>query len=146
EFTGETDQYGEQVKILSTYEGTDQPNLIDKIPTFKEVHTNTLDINPGPETVEHVQFTREETVDAIPIIPIRPRAGLEAVRRVRRERDPGYVYMGGSTPEQERRWERDRSPRLVADPGAQLRPDEELSWYRDLLRERRGEDYLEELD
>ena len=56
----------------------------------------------------------------------------------------GYGHLGSKKMRRAR--ERDRSPRLRANPGSRLHPGEELSWYRGAVAARKGAAYVSQLD
>ncbi|HSX02808.1 MAG TPA: hypothetical protein VLI05_05855 [Candidatus Saccharimonadia bacterium] len=129
----------EQVRILATHTGHG----------FDTVATTTTVETPTTVTVIHgvpVPAAPEAPVDAPPIAPIYARRGLESVEEapVPTPEAP-YYYMGGATPEQQAQWRRERSPRLLDNPSAELNMNEEISWYVSELERKYGQDYINKL-
>ncbi len=150
EHTGVTDPSGEQVKVLGTYVGTNNPgNLTDVITTTRAVHMTSLDIHPAPETIQTIVFNgeipTEELVEASPVIPIYARRNLEGTinprtidPRVRYE----YGRYGPQTPEEIDELIADTLPTLLNNPRARVQTAEAVDWYDDLVAERQGEEYV----
>jgi hypothetical protein len=147
EHTGQQSPTGENVKILSTYVGSNNAHdLTDTILTTKEMHTTTLGITPPDDTIQVITYEGQVPVEAPPVIPIRSRAGLESPIETRPNTPDYLTYaLGRTTPETLARWVEARSPRLIENPDAVLNPGEELAWYRDLLERQRGSEYVDEL-
>ena len=145
--TGQHDQFGEQVKVVGTYVGTNQsPDFTDVIHTSHDLTTTKITMPPITGSFEHATLTEfidtPETYEAVPIIPIRSRAGLEKASHQERQ----YYGYGAVSPEEILAHETDRSPRLRRDPAAELDLQEELSWYKKLLKRNRGRDYVEDVE
>lgn len=153
EHTGIVDDRGEQVKILGTYVGLDNAsNLTDKIITTKEVSTTILDIKPTPETIQTIIYkgNGEPLVEAAPVIPIYARRGLENTRRQEQSiMPPGVRYeygrYGPQSPEEIDDLIRDTHPVLLDDPDARIPIRDAVDWYEQLLNERRGEAYVDDI-
>jgi hypothetical protein len=78
EHTGQQSPNGENVKILNTFVGNNNPGpMTDVITETHAVHTTGLDIQPAPENIEVITYQGSDLVEAPPIIPLRSRAGLE---------------------------------------------------------------------
>ena len=146
EHTGQQSPTGENVKILSTYVGSNNAHdLTDTILTTKEMHTTTLGITPPDDTIQVITYEGQVPVEAPPVIPIRSRAGLESPTR----RRPGYEYNRGYGPESSEDIEelrRDTLPELINNPRARIPLGEATQWYRDLLSRRRGRQRVQEID
>jgi hypothetical protein len=129
------------VEVLSTVVGGNDVSIevTDKI--TDHIFTPAYDIVPQQVEMPPVVFTesREQMgrtkveYDQTPIVP------------------EGYYggYYGGErelTPEEIKERERETSPRLLDNPEARLVPGEEYDFYKKLLIEKRGQDYVAEID
>ena len=79
-----------------------------------------------------------------PVTPIISRRSMETPMTRRQ----GYYYMNGeylSSAEIQRR-RTETSPRLLDNPNTALNPQQELSWYRKLLRKKAGAERVERID
>lgn len=139
--TGQTQDGGVSAKMLSTVIGENKVGSItDTVQrAVNEQHTHFVSALEAP--------SEDLPVEVPPVLPIYARRGLEALTpgsQRQRESTPGYY--GGVSAEQMREWERQRSPRLQQNADADLNTGEELDWYRDQQRQRRGNAYIQEID
>jgi hypothetical protein len=139
------------IRPLATVVGEGHSSFTDTV-THTEtqpVTSHVVDYNApaGPETV----------VDVPPVIPVYARRGLGEVTNP--ETPPvtptpengyiaGYGYYGSPEAGSPRwlKWDKERSPRMREDPGAELNTGEELAWYREQQGDSRGQEYLDEVD
>lgn len=135
-----------QFDVINSVAGNPKHHF--EVPTFEKAYAINLDIPTAGGTV--IPPTPGET---LPVFgpPIYPRRGIGAPLRhpERPTPDPEPEYGGGGyyeTQERQREWEEDRSPRLRDNPDATLNPREELLWYRDRMRQRNGNEYVDELE
>ena len=154
--------YAEVAEVRSTVDGVTHiaplatevgDNSIKTIPTEVTTTTKTyvphLKVTPPP--IENaVEYTKEvEGFGAPGFVPRRP---LEKIRRqASRLPEHGGGYYGGYRESyrdaaEDTRWYRERSPRLQENPEADLKTGQELDFYHDQQVEKRGEDYLKEID
>lgn len=118
ERTGQTDEFGEQIKVLSTYVGeSDASNLTSPVTEVIEQtsHTNTLqfvqptlhelDFGPLVPPAEVVKGADGGVVPPVPI-PVRARRGLGPTRRKTRVTNPNLApaYYGGRSLELLQDW------------------------------------------
>jgi hypothetical protein len=153
---GDTQPNGTQnVHVLATVIGENHVNhnaLIDRQPTIKAAsHEQIITSLTAPETTS--------PVDMPLVLPVRSRRGLEYVD-TESETNPsgsesntdnpysayGNGYHGEALRSRYEQWRTERSPRLEENPSADLNTGEELQWYRDEQKIRRGEEYISEID
>jgi hypothetical protein len=168
ELRGDTNSHGIQdVRVLATASGDNSVHRLE-IPTNNEY--KVVIASPEPESSVPRPFAAplEELPTQVPwTVPVLARSGLTYAERVNDDegddgesndsRSPfervygdreGYYgsYYGSVLQERREQWRKERSPRLEADPQADLNTGEELAWYREQQRERRGDDYIDEID
>lgn len=112
-------------------------------------------------TEHHAEYTittngydtiQDNFTEMAPITPIASRRSMEAIRQPEAEPNPDQkivdrLYYSGEVSDVEReRIIREVSPRLRDNPDAELNMAEELEWYREELRRRKGDAYIQELD
>lgn len=133
----------ETIRPLATLVGEGNAAPITETITTAEVVEHYSYTITTPQEVEKATF-----VEMAPVIPVISRRPLEVLTRRQRAELSRSSY--GYSPEVWRRtledWEALRSPRLRANEQAQLRPREELEFYRQQQVERRGPEYVEKID
>lgn len=129
-------------RMLATVVGENKPNSgSDTISRVLADHQS--------RTVTSIEAPAlQETPIEIPfVMPFYGRRGLEAYAKDREGNGYGYGYgYGNLAREYWTTWDVERSPRLRANPSADLNPGQELSWYEKDQRKRRGQEYIDELD
>lgn len=156
-FTG---KYAEVVEIS----GVDEDGAIHIRPIATEIGDDSARGGnfPVAEEVPRQQLVTEYKItspgydtpgdftEMAPVIPVVSRRPLEKVRYQQNnlEQRGGYSsgygeYMSAAEKEQ---LKDESSPRLWENPDATLRPHEELSWYKNLVRKKRGTDYVNGID
>jgi hypothetical protein len=157
---GEVDKHGvEHIRPLATIVGTGKAEHH----TFHDiVAVHTPVVHPGYVITSGGYDTLGTFTEMAPVIPIVSRRSMEEAVRIRNSEEapveeevevesprPGY-YDGYNSREisreEARRLAEERSPRLNANPEANLQMGEELNFYRDLLLNRRGQEYLDSVD
>lgn len=149
QMTGADAQGVEHIRPLATLVGSDTvPAVPDVITTHTpEVHHDYTITSAGYDTVESSgSFT-----EMAPVIPVISRRSMESPRTsTTPERSPPPYYngyqSGEMTPEQERIFREETSPRLLQDPDRDLNPREELTWYKKLVRKNMGAQYVATID
>lgn len=110
-----------------------------------EHHAEYAITTNGYDTVQ-TNFT-----EMAPITPVASRRSLEVLAKARVEggstesRFGGY-YSAEASPIEREHIKREASPRLQSNPDAELNPGEELDWYREEVRRRKGDAYVRALD
>ncbi|MDR2336507.1 MAG: hypothetical protein LBE03_00160, partial [Candidatus Nomurabacteria bacterium] len=106
----------------------------------------------APDLIEQIPTYITET-DMPPIIPIVPRRSLRSAERRTPPRTtpetPPYGHNYGAEDQdfdRWRYWEETRNPILNENPNAELNPEEQLDFYTNQLIERRGVEYIGELE
>ena len=89
----------------------------------------------------------ELPVEIPPILPIYGRGGLGELAKDS-PADPEFYggYYGYSLRQMQEHWAKERSPRLARNPDANLDTGEELRWYVEEQRRKRGEEYVDEIE
>lgn len=125
----------EHISPLATLEGTNSPeSILDSVPT-KVIENHVVH-----------NFTENHNIVIPPFIPVEPRETMKTTRRGV-ERGYGYNtnynYMSNAEMESRRS---ETSPRLIENPEAILVPGDEYSFYKDLLRSNKGNEYVAEIE
>lgn len=132
------------VRPLATYVGHERGPFIANVPTTEQHIVTSM--SRGPQDVIEILGRKEGPqgipIDTFPIIPLRSRAGLERLT----QREEYYTNAGYYSSESLTRLKRQISPRLRENPDAKLNPAEELAWYRNQLKRKRGREYLATVD
>lgn len=118
--------------------------LTDTVTTVTaEHHAEYVITSAGYDTVQN-NFT-----EMAPITPIASRRSMEALVREQEPRNAAermaYYYSGRMSERERRKILSESSPRLRENADAQLNPEEELNWYENELRRRKGDTYVQEL-
>lgn len=126
----------EHVRPLATLVGDGSVGTVaDRIPVTSIEHHAEYDVI-------------QKYTEMAPVIPIESRRSMEAMK-AKSGPEKGYYYRGGSeymsTKEIIERRE-ETSPRLIENPDEMLVPAQEFAWYKDLLRKKRGEEYVANIE
>lgn len=164
--TGDVDAQGRlEIQPLATLVGED--TVGDQ--TFTDTVTvHTPELHPGYKITTGGYDEIPTFTEMAPVIPVASRRAMEALRTpdaettTRPEEDeeetttasePGgidYYYnddgMEYASSAEVRARREVTSPRILEDPEQELNPGEELSWYKKLVRKKRGDRYVDELD
>lgn len=139
----DVDQEGTvHIRPLATLVGESSVHEIqDTVTTSTTVHHAEYTITTnGYDTIQG-NFT-----EMAPITPIASRRSMEAIRRAERGIGGDYYYGDRALAEQERlQLERETSPRLRNNPGAELNLGEELDWFSEELGRRKPDSYVRDL-
>lgn len=160
EMTGNKDQFGEQVKVLSTFVGKSNGPMHDVIPgstTPVTHHINTFKFPPTSEKIQTLSINgariAESGGDILPIVPIplRARRGLEIGATTTPPPERRYNYYNNNGYGAENIEEVDElidatMPELLEDPGVHVQTSRACNWYKDLLARNRGEGYVDEIE
>ncbi len=137
-----TGQNGETtMRMLATYGGSGQPhNYTDTITNvITENHERVITTIDAP-------IMTDLPTEIAPVLPIYSRRGLERLA-TRGAATPGEYYMYGSaSPEEIEQQLRETLPSLLEDPGTEVRTGEAVAWYRELAKEKNGDEYVEDVD
>lgn len=146
QMTGVDAQGVEHIRPLATLVGGDTVSTVpDVITTHTPVAHHEYSItSAGYDTVE----TSSSFTEMAPVIPVISRRSMESPRTRERPSSPYYngYQSGEMTPEQERIFREETSPRLLQDPNRDLNPREELVWYKKLVRKNMGSEYVVTID
>jgi hypothetical protein len=147
QMTGVDAQGVEHIRPLATLVGGDAVSTVPDVITTHtpEVHHEYSITTAGYDSVE----TSSSFTEMAPVIPVISRRSMESPRTLGGgERRPYYPYYnsGEMTPEQERIFREETSPRLLQDPDRDLNPREELTWYKKLVRKNMGSQYVATID
>lgn len=124
-----TDGYDENVSTTVAVPITEQVPIVEMVQD--EVYT----------TVNEPVFT-----EVAPVVPVVPRRPLEMAESQRLDLTGAYYGGRYSSPAEAEVRRDETSPRLLGDSEASLEPLEELTWYRDLVRRKRGARYVEDIE
>jgi len=146
---GKTSDGGMSVRMLATVVGSNHPNAIQET-------IQTAVRGMGEHVVTHLGAPAEAglPVEIAPVIPIRSRRGMEALAGQETSLELPSTnpspyeggYYGYMLKREREEWRQERSPRLRQNPEADLDTGEELAWYREEQRRKRGQEYIEEID
>lgn len=129
---------------LATEVGEKAKSIVDKIPVIDHhIAYQITGFNVAPDTF----------VEMSPVIPVesseqmKPATAKYESSEV--ETPVGYGYYNEErelSEEEKKERERETSPRLLENPGADLVPGEEFGFYKGLLIEKKGQDYVSEIE
>jgi hypothetical protein len=153
--TGQDAEGVVHIRPLATLVGDTSVELVnDTVTTESIVHHAEYSI-----TTNGYDTAQANATETAPITPIASRRSMEALRNEGSENTPetspatpsetasGYGYENGRiSPDRLRRWESERSPRLRENPDAELETLEEVDFYYEQQRQRRGEAYVQEIE
>lgn len=131
----------EHIRPLATLVGDKHPgSVVDQVSKTVIEHHNAYEITTnGYDTVQ------ENFTEMAPVIPIASRRSMETVGA---RYEKGYYYQGGEylSPDEVIVRREETSPRLLENPDEKLVPAREFSWYKSLLRKKRGNEYVSSIE